>query len=138
SFDAIDGALARAAEFDWLNFTSARGVERLIERIRENGRDIRQLGTAAIAAIGPATAARLRDFGLRPQVVPPQYRAEAIIEALGPEQIAGRRFLIPRAEVAREILPETLVQLGAREVLVAPVYRTIVPRSADCSRIRKL
>ena len=117
---------------------SATGVESFIERLKSLGRDIRDLGHASIAAIGPATASRLADYALRVAALPDEYRAEAIISAIGANQIRGKRFLIPRAEIAREILPETLREKGAKEVVVAPAYRTIKPKRADVERIREL
>lgn len=138
SFAILDRALAEAASFDWLIFTSARGVEAFIERLRTLGRDLRGLGPATIAAIGPATAARLRRYALQVAAMPAEYRAEAIIDALGAAKISGGRILIPRAEVARDVLPRMLLAHGAREVVVAPAYRTVVPEGPDTTRIREL
>ena len=138
SFAPLDKAIARLDSFDWIIFTSATGVESFIERLKSLGRDIRDLGHASIAAIGPATASRLADYALRVAALPDEYRAEAIISAIGASQIRGKRFLIPRAEIAREILPETLREKGAKEVVVAPAYRTIKPKRADVERIREL
>ena len=101
-------------------------------------RDIRALGRASIAAIGPATAARLADYALQVAAVPDEYRAEEIISAIGIRQIRGKRFLIPRAEVAREALPEILRDRGAKEVVVAPAYRTVKPKGAQIARMREL
>jgi uroporphyrinogen III methyltransferase/synthase len=138
SFAALDKAIARLDSFDWIIFTSANGVESFIERLKSLGRDIRDLGRASIAAIGPATAARLADYALRVSAVPDEYRAEAIISAIGARQIRGKRFLIPRAEVAREVLPETLRAKGAKTVEVAPAYRTVKPKGAHAERMREL
>ncbi len=138
SYEQLDRAIGRLADFDWVVFTSATGVECLIERLRALGRDIRSLGRARIAAIGPATAARLRGFALAVDAVPAEYRAEAIVPALGDNRIRGARFLIPRAEVAREVLPEMLRAHGAAEVVVAPAYRTIRPEGAALSRMREM
>ena len=138
SFALLDRALDAAASFDWLIFTSARGVDALIARLRTLGRDLRALGPAAIAAIGPATAARLRHYALQVTAMPAEYRAEAIIGAIGAAQIRGARILLPRAEVAREILPQLLRDHGAREVVVAPVYRTVLPDDPATARVREL
>jgi len=138
SFAALDKAIARLDSFDWIIFTSASGVESFIERLKSRGRDIRDLGSASIAAIGPATAARLADYALRVAAVPDEYRAEAIISAIGARRIRGRRFLIPRAEVAREVLPQILREKGAKTVKVAPSYRTIKPKRAHAERMREL
>jgi uroporphyrinogen III methyltransferase/synthase len=138
SHATLDRAIAEAAGFDWIIFTSARGVDAFIDRLRILGRDLRATGTSAIAAIGPATADRLGQHALIVAAMPTAYRAEAIIDAIGPSRIAGARILIPRAEVAREVLPELLVRQGAREVVVAPTYRTILPTDGDVDRIRAL
>jgi len=138
SFAPLDKAIAHLDSFDWIIFTSASGVESFIERLKSLRRDIRDLGDASIAAIGPATAARLADYALRVDAVPDEYRAEAIISAIGARQIRGKRFLIPRAEVAREVLPETLREKGAKIVVVAPAYRTVKPKRAQVERMREL
>jgi uroporphyrinogen III methyltransferase / synthase len=138
SYAAIDDALARLASFDWIIFTSATGVSAFVDRLRATGRDIRELGKGAIGAMGPATAVRIRGYALTVAAIPREYRAEAIIEAIGESAIAGACILIPRAAVAREILPELLRKKGAAEVVVAPVYRTVKPVRPDSSRIRAL
>ena len=138
SYAALDRAIKRVDSFDWIIFTSAMGVESFIERLKSLGRDIRALGDASIAAIGPATAALLADYALRVAAVPDEYRAEEIVSAIGIKQIRGKRFLIPRAEVAREALPEILRDKGAKEVVVAPAYRTVKPKGAQIARMREL
>jgi uroporphyrinogen III methyltransferase / synthase len=143
SHAVLDRAIKRLStpsrnSFDWIIFTSATGVESFIERVRSRGGDIRALGDASIAAIGPATAARLADFALRVTAVPDEYRAEQIVSAIGIKRIRGNRFLIPRAEVAREALPEILRAKGAKEVVVAPAYRTVKPKRTPIDRMREL
>ena len=138
SYAAIDKAIARLKEFDWLIFTSANAVDAFVERVSAVGHDIRELADTKICAIGPATAARVRSHALRIAGVPREYRAEAIIKLIGARRIKGARILIPRAEVAREVLPAALRKKGAREVRVAPVYRTIKPRPREIDRVREL
>ncbi|MFZ1121183.1 MAG: uroporphyrinogen-III synthase, partial [Candidatus Binataceae bacterium] len=138
SYTAIDAALARTTSFDWVIFTSATGVERMLERMKTRGVDPLALGGAKLGAIGPATAARLAERALTVAAMPREYRAEAIVEALGAEPIRGARILIPRAQVAREVLPEMLIAAGAREVVVAPVYKTVKPANAPVERVREL
>ncbi|HEV7988036.1 MAG TPA: hydroxymethylbilane synthase [Candidatus Binataceae bacterium] len=138
SYAAIDAALARVALFDWMLFTSASGVERMLERMKTRGVDRSALDSAKLGAIGPATAARLAAHGLTVAAMPREYRAEAIVEAISAERIRGARILIPRAQVAREVLPEMLTAAGAREVVVAPVYKTVKPANAPVERVRAM
>jgi uroporphyrinogen III methyltransferase / synthase len=138
SYLQLDAAIGRIQVFDWIVFTSATGVEAFMERLRFLDVDVRAAATARIAAIGPATAAQLHHYGLSVVVVPREYRAEALIEALGDRAITKARILIPRAQVAREILPQMLREKGAQEVVVAPAYKTVIPRHSDIERIRQL
>jgi uroporphyrinogen III methyltransferase / synthase len=138
SFAKLDRAIAGIARFDWIVFTSATGVEAFVERLKGLGRDIRSIGAASIAAIGPATAAHLKNYALRVAAMPSEFRAEAIVKAIGVKKVAGARFLIPRALVAREALPKILREMGAREVLVAPAYRTVRPKADGVERMRQL
>lgn len=124
-FGPLDDAIRELDSFDWIVFTSANGVDSFLERLRHFGLDLRSVPRdAKVAAIGPATAERLVEAGLRVDVVPDEYRAEALIEALDNGSLAGSRILIPRAKVAREILPEVLREAGA-EVIVPPAYETV-------------
>jgi len=134
SWSALDRALGHLRDFDGLIFTSANGVGRFFARLRHRSIDVRDLEGVQVIAIGPATAAAVEERGLRVAMVPEDYRAEGIIETLRRVDLRGYRVLIPRAEVAREILPETLRRRGA-EVEVVPVYRT-VPERAGLAEIR--
>jgi len=138
SYDAVDAAIGKLGSFDWIVFTSATGVDRFIERLSALGRDVRELGSAKIVAIGPATAARLGRYALQVAVRPREYRAEAIVESLGPERIRSARFLIPRAQVAREVLPEMLKAQGASAVEIVPCYKTVAPSGARLENMRSL
>lgn len=120
---AVDHALERIASFHWVIFTSANGVRYFLRRLQERGGDLKALHGIRLAAIGPATAAALQEVGLHPDLVPDEYRAEAILEALD-RDLSGMRFLIPRAAEAREVLPAGLRERGA-EVEVVAVYRTV-------------
>jgi uroporphyrinogen III methyltransferase/synthase len=138
SYAPLDRAIKRIDSFDWIIFTSATGVESFVERLKSLKRDIRVLGRASIAAIGPATAARLAGYALRVTAVPDEYRAEKIVGAIGIKRIRGKRFLIPRAQLAREAMPEILRDQGAKEVVIAPAYRTVKPKGAQVARMREL
>ena len=97
-----------------------------MDRLHAAGKDARALAPLRICAIGPRTAQELGIHGLTADIVPAEFQAEGVIAALAQVGIRGSRLLIPRAEVAREILPEQLRELGA-VVDVIPVYRTIAP-----------
>ncbi len=124
-FVPLDESILGLDSFDWLVFTSVNGVDAFLERLRHHGLDLRAIprGTK-VAAIGPATAEALEGVGLRVDVVPEEFRAEALIDAVAEESLAGKRVLIPRAKVAREILPKKLREAGA-EVVVPPTYETV-------------
>jgi uroporphyrinogen III methyltransferase / synthase len=138
SYAVLDKAITEIGSFDWIIFTSAKGVDAFMQRLRRLHRDIRELGKAAIAAIGPATAARVADYALTVEAMPSEYRAERLIDALTPMRIEGARILIPRAEVAREVLPEMLREVGAREVVIAPAYATVRPEATARQHLRGL
>lgn len=121
SYAALDAALARLPTYDWLIFTSANAAEVSATRIPPHS-----LPKVQIAAIGPATARALGNHGFTPTLVPPQAVAESLAGALLPHAHPGTRFLLIRAEEARETLPETLRAAGA-EVTVAAAYRTVIP-----------
>ncbi len=126
SWEPLDRAIAQLSSYHWLVFTSVNGVRFFMERLQAAGNDIRDLKGVRLAAIGPKTAEALHKFGLRLDVVPKEYRAEALLEAIGTDDLAGRRFLIPRAMVARDVLPITLQENGAHVDLV-PAYETVLP-----------
>ena len=126
----LDAAIQNLPTYDWLIFTSVNGVKYFFERLFALGKDVRALHHVRTAVIGPATAERLREQGLRSDIVPASYRAESVIEAFAEEDVAGQRILIPRAAEARPILPEELRRMSA-EVDEITVYHTrsrITPR----------
>jgi len=110
--------------FDWIVFTSVNGVDAFMERLCRGSRDVRELKGVRLCAIGPATAGRLAARGLQADLMPTEHRAEAIVTALRErENLSDQRILLPRADIAREVLPEELRQAGADVVDVA-AYRT--------------
>lgn len=119
-------ALSELESYAWVLFTSPNGVRYFFQALFERSGDTRRLGGARLAAIGPGTAAALRDRGLLADVVPSQSMAEGLLEALAEHPMQGLRVLLPRAQEARELLPEELGRRGAR-VDVVPVYKTIMP-----------
>jgi uroporphyrinogen III methyltransferase / synthase len=127
----LDNALDNLSQYDGLIFTSANGVRFFAERLKAVEQDIRELKGLRVYTIGPKTAEAVRNLGIRVDVVPEDFVAESLIESIGKESVKGKRFLLPRATVARETLPEQLRKLGAI-VDIAPAYQTILPsQSAD-------
>lgn len=130
SWDLLDSAIGRLSSYHWIIFTSVNGVRGFMERLGTAGMDVRDLKGIRVAAIGPATAEALQRHGLKPDLVPREYRAEAVLDRLSGEDLNGRRFLMPRAMVARDILPDTLRERGAH-VDVAPAYQTLLPSAGS-------
>ena len=120
------GELVRDAfQYDWLIFTSANGVESFFDMFYRLYDDARSIGNVKIAAIGPATAQRIKDFHLAVDLQPKEFIAEAIIEGLLEfGSVENLKFLVVRAQGAREVLPKRLAELGAI-VDEAIAYRTV-------------
>ncbi|MGO9114971.1 MAG: uroporphyrinogen-III synthase [Thermoguttaceae bacterium] len=125
----VDTALDHVASYDWLVFSSSNGVKRLLDRLVLRGGSLRQLATVKLAAIGPGTAAELVRYGLKAEVVPEEYRAESLADALTP-YAAGTRFLLARASRGRQVLPERLIAAGGVVEQVV-VYSTNDVETAD-------
>lgn len=134
--EAFDRAVAAGGSYDWIIFTSPNGVRAFFERLGIIGGDVRELARARIAAIGSQTAAELARRLVRPALVPTEFRAEGLLDALGETAVRGRRILLPRAGGARAILPDTLRARGAvvDEVLA---YVAVPPADADVEGIRR-
>jgi uroporphyrinogen III methyltransferase/synthase len=123
----LDRALRDLNKYSWIIFSSAYGVEFFAKRTAEMGIPIKT--GQKICAVGPATAKALKDVGLEPELVPEQYLAEGIVQALdsyygGLQSLTGHCILLPRALEARDALPKALMETGAR-VDVVPCYRTL-------------
>lgn len=124
------GPLQRAAEdparFDWIVFTSANAVDAFMQAVLDGERDLRALNGPRLCTVGTATAERLAHYGLKVDVVPDEFRAEAVLATLarfGP--LDDARVLLPRSEIGREVIAEQLREAGA---LVTDVvaYRTVL------------
>lgn len=122
----LDAAIQRLESYDWLIFTSVNGAEVFFQRIRP------ETPLPPICSIGPATTRRIRSRGGEVALQPELYQAEGVLEALARRcggRLSGKRFLLPRARVARELLPDRLTAAGAK-VDVIPVYETVAPPAA--------
>src|SRR5580658_5585796 len=135
SYQALDGALRNIKTYDWLILTSANGVEAMWERLRKLRITRRNLDHLQIAAIGPATKKAIVMHGLKVKMVPDEYIAEAVVKKLR-DKVSGKRVVLIRAKVARDVIPEELRAAGAL-VDVVEAYETVVPESSR-ARLRAL
>jgi uroporphyrinogen III methyltransferase/synthase len=131
----LDQAIAALACYDWLVFTSANGVRFFLDRLDRSDADLRSL-RAKICAIGPATRAAIEALHLKVDLMGKEYVAEGLIEAFGAHDLSGKRILLPRAAVARDLVPVELGHRGAR-VDVVEAYRTVTPEEAS-ARAREI
>ena len=146
----LDQAISKINSYDWIILTSANGVKYFFKRFFETDRDIRDLKGIKICAIGTKTAIEVKKYGIKVDLVPEEFNAEGLIEAFTKEirsqktenppipplskggkggfgsELRGMRFLLPRAEVARETFPEKVKELGG-EIDVVTAYRTVKP-----------
>ena len=139
SYDRVDEAIEHLYGYDWLILTSANGVDNFFKRFLQLGYEVSELDELKVCAIGEATAERLRTLQIHVDLIPESFKAEGVFEALlqftgGQEAIAGLNFLLPRAAVAREYLPQALESAGARVDVVA-VYKTVMPSDVDPARL---
>ena len=121
---AAQQAIAELSSFDWIIFTSVNAVEAFFGALGRSGLDGRALVANRICVIGPATASRIGQYGIRPDAQPQRFTTEDIVECLaGRQQLTGRRILCPRADIAPKELPEALTARGAtvKEIIA---YRT--------------
>lgn len=127
-YGPLDDALARIASYDWLIFTSANGVRFFLERLARAGMNI-DTARARICAIGPATRLTAENAGFRVDLMPNEYVAESLVRAFEGVDLHGKRILLPRAAIARDVVPARLRRRGA-QVDVVEAYRTAVPENA--------
>jgi uroporphyrinogen III methyltransferase / synthase len=136
-YEELDSAIGKIESYDWIIFTSSNGVRYFLGRFFELERDIRDLKGLKICAIGNKTAKEVRKYGMKVDLVPDEFRAEGLIDSFMREAgskagatpsmiLKGMRLLLPRAEVARELFPQRVRELGG-EIDVPPAYRAIRP-----------
>jgi uroporphyrinogen-III synthase len=131
SFKPLDSALMSLATYDWLVLTSVNGVEAMWERLAKLHLTKTSFMHLGIAAIGPATRKAIEQRGGKVDVVPEEYVAESVVHSLR-RRVKGKRVLLVRAKVARDVIPRELRRAGA-EVDVVEAYETVVPQA---SRVR--
>jgi uroporphyrinogen-III synthase len=135
SYQPLDTALRNLDRYDWLILTSVNGVEALWSRAKKLRVKKTQFRSLKIAAIGPSTRKAIREHGLSVHIMPREYVAESVVESLR-GKVEGKRVLLARAKVARDVIPRELRRLGA-QVDVVEAYETVVPKNSR-ARLRKL
>lgn len=135
SYEPLDSGLNNIKEYDWLVLTSVNGVDAVFERLQILGMGAPNLAHLQIAAIGPATQKAIEKHGLRVAVTPERYIAESVVDALR-GKTEGKRVLLARAKVARDILPSELRKAGVL-LEVVEAYETKVPAAAQ-AKLKKL
>jgi uroporphyrinogen-III synthase/uroporphyrinogen III methyltransferase/synthase len=142
SWDPLDTALARLSPsqssqaFDWLILTSANTVQTVYARCKLINLDVSEIKLLKVAAVGSATAEAARKVGFRVTVVPDSYNSEGVVAALG-ASVLGKRVLLARAKVARDVIPDALKGIGA-VVTVIDAYQTALPDGAQEALVEAL
>jgi uroporphyrinogen III methyltransferase/synthase len=125
-YGPLDGVCARASEFDWIVFTSTNAVDAFVERLFLTPQDLRALKGVKLCVVGPATAERLAKYGLKVDLTPAEYRAEAVVRAITEAgDVQGLKILLPHADIGREVIADELRRQGA-DVTEVVAYRTVV------------
>jgi uroporphyrinogen-III synthase len=135
SFKPLDTALGNLQSYHWLILTSVNGVEAMWQRMAKLRLPRENLKHLHIAAIGPATKKAIEQRDGRVDVVPKEYVAESVVRSLR-RKVKGKRVLLVRAKVARDVIPRELRNAGA-EVKVVEAYETVLPQSSRI-RLRKV
>jgi uroporphyrinogen-III synthase len=128
SYRPLDAAIKNIAQYDWLILTSVNGVDALWSRVQKLNLKQQQFEHLRIAAIGPATRKAIESHGLKVAVVPKEYIAESVVTSLR-KRVKGKRVLLARAKVARDVIPRELRKTGAK-LSVVEAYETVVPKSS--------
>ena len=114
---------ANLRRYDWIVFTSVNAIEYFVEALSRSAQDLNAIGHCKIACVGPITAKKLSDYKLTADLVPDTYVAEGLMASFSGISMTGQNVLLPRAETARDVLPNALAARGAH-VQVVPIYRT--------------
>lgn len=134
--EPLDAAIDRIASYDWVVFTSANGVGAFLDRLAARSLTPAVLSDTHVCAIGTATSRRLEEAGVGVDLIPEQFIAEAVVEALVERGIKDRAILLPQADIARTVIADGLAAAGATvDTVVA--YRTLAPEGADTDAIRR-
>jgi len=125
-YGALDAACERARDYDWIVFSSVNAVDAFVERLLAGPRDLRVLKGVRLCVVGPSTGERLARYGLKVDVTPEEYRADAVVPAMAAlGELAGQRILLPHGDIGREVVADELRRQGA-DVVEVVAYRTII------------
>jgi uroporphyrinogen III methyltransferase/synthase len=125
-YGPLDEACRSVGAFDWIIFSSTNAVDVFLERLLKTPSDLRALGGVKLCVVGPSTAERLADHGLKVDLIPSEYRAEAVLRAMSETaDLRGLKILLPHADIGRELLADELRKQGA-EVTEVVAYRTVI------------
>ncbi|MFP4253582.1 MAG: uroporphyrinogen-III synthase, partial [Halothece sp.] len=137
SWKPLDEAINQLPSFDWLILTSANGVKFVFQRLDDLAIDRATLNPLKIAVVGKKTAKVLEEYGFTPTFIPPNFVADSLVESF-PENLSGKRILLPRVESGgREVLIQEFQQKGA-EVIAVPAYQSSCPEKPDPVAIEAL
>ena len=125
-YGPLDEAVTHAGRFDWIVFSSTNAVDAFMQRLAEGPHDLRVLGGVKLCSVGPSTAARLARHGLKVDLTPAEYRAEALVRAISQTgDVRGLKILLPHSDIGRELVADELRKQGA-DVTEVVAYRTVV------------
>ena len=136
SWEKLDQTIEHLKSYDWIIFTSANGVHFFWKRLKEKRKNLPLFASLKVAAIGPATAKKLREKGVQVSYTPKEFIAEGILRGFKKMELKGKRILLARAKKARDILPKGLRKMGAK-VNVVETYRTVKPKGGT-KRLKEL
>jgi len=137
SWEHADKAISDLDSFDWIIFTSVNGVDGFLDRLKQSGKNIRNMSPKKIAAVGSKTRKRLESVGLEVSLQPKIFDGDNLLKSFENEDIMGKRILFPGSEYGREKLISGLADIGANLISV-PVYRTIPNDDVDSSKLISL
>ena len=128
SYAPLDQAISKIESYEWLILTSANTVTTLAARCIQQNVDVSGIQLLKVAAVGSATAEMARKAGFRVTIVPEHYHSEGLAAALG-KMVSGKKVLLARAKIARDVVPEALTAAGA-QMTVVDAYQTALPDGA--------
>lgn len=136
SWTDADRAIARLDEYDGVFFTSKNAVERFLRRVQEFfGNDRSRMGQLEIYAVGEKTEEALEQAGVRVTLTPDVFSADALAESMADREVEGKRFLFPRSNIGKDVIPTFLREMGA-EVDEVTVYKNVPPQQQDLDAVR--